>query len=100
MFYKPKNDDFRNESERKQVTMLDCILQELIKLEGLPQKLFAKLVFPDLVRIISLKNNDNDKYFDVNYELSREVTEYLQDVCTFIETKNQTKKFNDDNDLT
>jgi hypothetical protein len=42
--------------------------------------------------IISLKNKDDNKFFDVNYELSRDVVEYLQDVCIFIETKNQTEK--------
>ena len=62
-------------------------------------KLFAKLVFPDLVRIISLKNKDDNKFFDVNYELSREVVEYLQDVCIFIETKNQTEKLSGDSEL-
>jgi hypothetical protein len=48
-----------------------------MKLEGLPMALFAKLVFPDLVRIVSIKNGDGDTFFDVNYELSREVVEYL-----------------------
>ena len=90
MFYQSDKADFCNDIDRKQIKKLDCILQELMKIEGLPMKLFAKFVFPDLVRIISLKNKDNDTFFDVNYELSREVVEYLQDACMFIETKNQT----------
>ena len=63
--------------EGKQFKKLDCILLDLMKLEGLPMALFAKLVFPDLVRIVSIKNGDGDSFFDVNYELSREVVEYL-----------------------
>lgn len=61
-----------------------------MKLEGLPLMLVAKLVFPDLVRIIYPKINEDKNYFNVNHELSKEVVEYLQDVCLNIESKSQT----------
>jgi hypothetical protein len=48
MFYQSDKADFCNDIDRKQIKKLDCILQELMKIEGLPMKLFAKFVFPDL----------------------------------------------------